>query len=154
MDGERLFAGELRAEGRRLSGTVMRYGDVSPSHRERFESRALLPVDHCLLCVQHDESRAIAWTGGGGLDLEDDGSELRMVAELPPLPLAEAALAMIREGEVDGLSVYFRAREERREGGLRVVSKALLRHVAIVKHPSYRDSRVEARERRRMPVWL
>ena len=29
-------ATELRVEGRKLSGTVMRYGEVSPSHRERF----------------------------------------------------------------------------------------------------------------------
>ena len=28
--------GEIRVEGRRLSGVVMKYGDISPSHRERF----------------------------------------------------------------------------------------------------------------------
>ena len=27
---------EIRVEGRKLSGVVMRYGAVSPSHRERF----------------------------------------------------------------------------------------------------------------------
>ena len=32
MEFERRIAGtELRAEGRKLSGTVMKYGDVSPS---------------------------------------------------------------------------------------------------------------------------
>ena len=33
----RTFGTEVRAEGRRLSGVVLAYGDVSPSHRERFE---------------------------------------------------------------------------------------------------------------------
>ena len=33
---ERRSVGEFRAEGRRLSGVVMKYGDISPFHRERF----------------------------------------------------------------------------------------------------------------------
>ena len=43
---ERFSAGlEVRAEGRNLTGTVLRYGDVSPSHRERFEPGSIRFAD-------------------------------------------------------------------------------------------------------------
>ena len=38
----RAAIGEIRVEGRKLTGVVMRYGEVSPSHKERFEPGALL----------------------------------------------------------------------------------------------------------------
>ena len=38
MEFERLATGtEIRAEGRKLSGVIMKYGDISLSHKERFE---------------------------------------------------------------------------------------------------------------------
>lgn len=35
---------EFRVAGRTLSGTVLRYGDLSPEHRERFAPGAFAPV--------------------------------------------------------------------------------------------------------------
>ena len=40
---ERRAAVEIRVEGRRLTGVLMRYGDVSKSHRERFAPAACGP---------------------------------------------------------------------------------------------------------------
>ncbi|MCY4500151.1 MAG: HK97 family phage prohead protease [Alphaproteobacteria bacterium] len=144
---ERRDGGELRAEGRRLSGVVMRYGDVSPSHRERFEPAAFRMAEAVPLNLYHDAERAVAWQPGGGLELRQDKDALRMVAELPPIPAANRALAMVREGQATGLSVEFRAVRERRESGLRVVEAALLTGIGIVRAPSYEASRVEARRR-------
>lgn len=142
---ERRAVGELRAEGRRLSGTVLRYGEVSPSHRERFEPGALRMAEAVPLNLFHDAERAVAWHPGGGLALENGREALTMRAELPPIPAADRALAEIRAGRVGGLSVEFRAERERREGGLRVIEAAELRGVGIVRSPSYGGSRVEAR---------
>ena len=89
---ERRHVGEVRAEGRRLSGIVMAYGDVSPSHRERFEPGALRMAEAVHLDLQHDVMRAVAWHPGGGLELRQDGKALSMVAELPPIPAADRAL--------------------------------------------------------------
>ena len=144
---ERRAGGELRAEGRRLSGVVLAYGDVSASHRERFEPGALSIAGTVPLNLHHDAMRAVAWAPGGGLELREDSDALRMVAELPPIPAADAALAMVRAGEATGLSVEFHPEAERREGGLRVIERARLSGIGIVRAPSYEASRVEARAR-------
>ncbi|MDE0052599.1 MAG: HK97 family phage prohead protease [Rhodospirillales bacterium] len=144
---ERRHVGEVRAEGRRLSGTVMAYGDVSPSHRERFEPRSLRLAEAVHLDLHHDALRAVAWHPGGGLELRQDDKALRMIAELPPIPAADAALDQVRSGRTTGLSVEFRATKERREGGLRVIEAAVLSGIGIVRSPSYHQSQVEARRR-------
>ena len=156
MEFERHLTGlELRAENRRLSGVVLSYADVSPSHRERFERGSLRMADAVPLNIGHDAMRAVAWQPGGGLELADAEDALRMVAEVPPIPAGDAALALVREGRATGLSIEFRAVRERREAGLRVVEEAELRGIAIVAAPSYEASRVEARrQRRRFEVWL
>ena len=148
MEFERRISGtEIRAEGRRLSGVVMRYGDVSPSHRERFEPGALRMADSVHLDLHHDPERAIAWHPGGGLALANSRDVLTMRAELPPIPAADRALAEIKAGRVDGLSVEFRAVKERRDGDIRVIEDAVLSGIGIVRAPSYDGSRVEARRR-------
>ena len=147
MTERRTAAGELRAEGRRLTGTVLAYGDVSPSHRERFEPGALRMAEAVPLNLFHDPERAVAWQPGGGLELRQDRRAVTMRAILPPIPAADRALAMVRERQATGLSVEFKAIRERREGGLRVIEDAVLSGVGIVRAPSYGGSRVEARAR-------
>ena len=148
MNLERRTTGlELRAEGRRLSGTVMRYGDVSPTHRERFEPGSLRMAEAVHLDLFHDMERAVAWHPGGGLELTNGKDELRMAAALPPIPAANRALAEIRAGRATGLSVEFRADKERQAGGIRVIEAATLSGIGIVRSPSYQQSRVEARGR-------
>ena len=148
-DPERRAGGELRAEGRRLSGIVIRYGDVSPTHRERFEAGSLRLAAAIALNLFHDGERAAAWHPGGGLELRQDADALRMVATLPPIPAADRALALVRAGEATGLSVEFHADAERRDGAIRVIEAARLTGIGIVKAPSYAGSRVEARARRK-----
>ena len=144
---KRRHVGEVRAEGRRLSGIVMAYGDVSPSHRERFEPGALRMAEAVHLDLQHDVMRAVAWHPGGGLELRQDGKALSMVAELPPIPAADRALELVRSGATTGLSVEFRAMKERRDGALRVIEAAMLTGIGLVRSPSYEQSQVEARRR-------
>ena len=143
----RIFGAEVRAEGRRLSGVVMVYETVSPSHRERFEPGSLRMAEAVHLDLQHDPLRAVAWHPGGGLELRQDGKALSMVATLPPIPAADRALELVRSGATTGLSVEFRATKERREGALRVIEAATLTGIGIVRSPSYEQSQVEARRR-------
>ena len=73
---------EVRAEGRRrLVGTVMKYGTISPSHRERFNPGALRLADVVHLDLFHDEERAVAWYPGGGLELLADNTAVTMIAK-------------------------------------------------------------------------
>ena len=154
MDTERRAAlGEIRVEGRTISGVVMKYGDVSPSHRERFEPGSLRMAESVYLDLHHDPMRAVAWAPDGGLDLRFDDDGVHLDATLPPLPAADLALAEVRSGKSTGLSLEFRCLKDTREAGIRVIGEALITGVAIVQSPSYADSRVEARARRRR-AWL
>ena len=150
MDGQSIIRpAEVRAEGRRLSGTVLDYADASPSHRERFEPGAIVMAGTVPLNLRHDRMVAVAWHPGGGMTLEADETALRMKAELPDIPAADVALDRVRAaGGRMGLSVEFRAMRERRDGLLRVIEAAELRGIGIVPNPSYPASRVEARARR------
>ncbi len=148
MEFERRTTGlELRAEGRRLSGVVLTFGEVSPSHRERFEPGSLRLAETVHLDLGHDPLKAAAWFPGGGLELRSDHSALRMVAEVPKIPAGDAALEMVRSGRATGLSVEFSALKERRDGNLRVIEDAELRGIGLVRNPSYQQSHVEARRR-------
>ena len=149
----RTALGELRVEGRKLIGTVMRFGDVSPTHRERFEPGSLRMAEVVPLNLHHDAERAIGWHPTGGVELREENGALVMDAELPPLPAADRALAEVRSGRTSGLSIEFHSEQERREDGLRVIESAVLSGIGLVSSPSYDASRVEARAKRRR-VWL
>ena len=62
----------------------MRYGDVSPSHRERFALGSLRMADSVHLDLHHDPERAVAWHPGSGLVLANGRDALTMRVELPP----------------------------------------------------------------------
>ena len=151
---EHLLVGdEVRAEGRTIVGTVMRYGDRAHTHRERFLPGSLQLAPAVGLNLEHDRTRVVAWAPDGGLELTDEDDAMRMSATLPPLPFADLVLKDVRAGNRSGLSIEFRYIKTRVEGGIKVVEKALLRGIGIVSAPDYGASRVEARARRRR-VWL
>ena len=137
---------ELRAEGRRLSGIVMPYGEISPSHRERFEPGAFRMAGTIPLNLRHDAERACGWYPDGGVALDDGRDALRMVATLPAIPAADRALAEVASRRLGGLSVEFRAERERRDGGIRVIEAARLIGIGLVAAPSYAGAGVEARD--------
>ena len=143
----RTLGTEVRAEARRLSGTILRFGEVSPTHRERFLPGSIRLAEAVHLDLHHDREKAVAWHPGGGLSLSSDERAVTMRAELPPIPAADRALEEVRSGRATGLSVEFHAMRESRDGDIRVVEDAVLSGIGIVRTPSYEASRVEARAR-------
>ena len=139
---------ELRAHGRRLTGTVMRYGDeatIPGIGRERFSAFAF---DEYLrhgrgtrLNVMHEPDMIVASTRRGDLTLHDGPGELRMVAELPAGDAYDSVLALVGDGLTTGLSVEFVALEERRTNGTRVVTQAALPGLGLVDAPAFPASR-------------
>lgn len=138
---ERLLAGEVRAEGRTLSGIVMPYGVRASDRPERFEPGSLIRDENTWLDLDHDPSRVLAWEGAN-LTFTDATDALRMRAELPAIPLADLALASVRDGTRRGLSVEFRSIEERQDAGERVISRALLEGIGIVRAGAYRGAQI------------
>ena len=142
VNPERREGVEFRIAGRTLSGVVLRYGDVSPDYRERFLPGSLSPVPTVQLNIQHDRNMKVL--DAGAFILTDTDRELRIRAELPE---GSAALSLVRRGALNGYSVEFNARSERREAGVRVIERAELVGVGLVDKPSYPDSLAEVRAR-------
>ena len=133
---------EFRVAGRVLSGVALRYGDVSPDYRERFEAGAFAPIGDLALNLQHDPARVLAKTGNG-LVLADSPRALELRAELT----GRAELDLVRRGALSGFSIEFHAKAERREAGVRVVERAELTGIALVDRGAYPASKAEVRAR-------
>lgn len=147
---------ELRADGRTLRGTVIRYGDFSPSHRERIVGGARL-APNVVLNLRHNRLQSVAHSPDGGLTLTTtpDGVELR--AEVPRTPAGDVALAGVSNGHYRGLSVEMVVhRDTRTTSGVRVIDDFTIHGIGLVPEPSFPASGVEARARkkRRMFGWL
>ena len=146
---------EVRAEGRRLSGVAIRYGDTAQSHRERFEAGSLRLDDagDPRLGTRRDEG-----PGMGARLVDSSWSTARTRCawppELPPLPAADKALEEVRAGRVTGLSIRFRPVRERMENGIQDYrgSACCAASRSRGRRPTT-DSRVEARSRLRR-IWL
>ena len=143
---------ELRADPdkRMLSGTAMKYGDVARigTFRERFEAGAFgdLSTADVLLNAQHQRVVPLARTGGGGLVLFDTLMELRIDATLPETRAADDTLSLVRSKVLRGLSIEFKALQERMESGVRVITRAILKGVAVVDSGAYTQSTIAARQ--------
>ena len=150
---ERLASGvELRREGRRIVGPAMVYGDRSPTHRERFEVGAfredLADKRTRWLDTEHRVREVIAWSPDGGMVLTENDRGLHVDALIPAIPAGDRALADIALRRLGGLSVEFKPLAESRDAdGTRVIAKARLNGVGVVRSPSYPASSVEVRGR-------
>ncbi len=162
---ERRFV-ELRREGRTLSGVAIVYGSearIFPDFRERFQPGAFGDVSSLdvILNVQHQRSRPLARSGGGGLELRDSATQLEIRAELPQTRDADDTLALVESGVLRGLSLEFQATRETWSGTLRTIQRARLSGLGIVDRPAYSDSSVQVAKRHRptervreVPSWL
>ena len=141
---------EFRVSGRTLTGRALVFGDIAPEHRERFEPGAFgADVAAPVLNLQHDAGMVIL--PAGGYVLEDSGHALEVRAELTE---GSAALRLVQRGALNGFSVEFNARAERREDGIRVIERADLVGLALVDHAAYPQSTAEVRARaRRRRFW-
>ena len=140
MTIEHRLAREFRVAGRTLTGAAMVYGDTSPDFRERFVPGAFGEVRSVDVNLQHDPGVVLV----RGALLTDGPRELRVRAELP---LGSAALELVRRGALNGFSIEFKAKAERRDAGVRVIERAALTGLALVDRGAYPASKAEVRAR-------
>ena len=142
---------ELRYEGERvIQGTLMRYGDTAEfpwGDKERFESGCFGPINEVdfILDKQHDRTREIGRTGGGGVTLTDSPQSLELRADLLDCTDANDTLTLVRGKVLRGLSVTFRPIEHRleisKDGKYTIIHKrAELRGGGVVDRPQYKQS--------------
>ena len=136
----------------RLFGTLLRYGDVSPSHRERFADGALSWPDNGIVVRRAHKAgdpimRAVPELRDGAVVID---------APLPDTTAGRDAAAEIRGGLMTGLSIEFKARRQTYANGIRVVTDGALVGAGLVDSPSYGGSRVEVRKagQHYPPVWV
>lgn len=141
MSAERRAGGEVRVAGRTLTGTAMRYGDVSPDFRERFEPGAFGEVRPVPLNLQHDSGIVLA----PAVSLTNSPEALRVRATLPE---GSGVLALVRRRALSAFSVEFKpTREHRDAAGVRVVERATLTGLALVDRGAYPGATAEVRAR-------
>ena len=152
---------ELRLEdGRKLSGVALRFNVQASDRAERFAPGAFdLGGADVILGAGHPASeRAIARTGGGGLDLDADDDALRFRAQLPDTREAREAVALVKARIFRNVSVEFKATRERMIAGVREIQKAILVGVVVLPRGAYADTSVDARSKqtgwRRERTWL
>lgn len=152
-----LIFAEVRAHETelKLSGRALRYGETtelvlgSRRVKERFEAGALgdLSKADVILNLQHRRDRALARTGGGGLELRQAGDEILMDAELSPTTWAQDTVQLVRSGILKSLSIEFRSLKQRWEGSTRIVEQAVLTAIGVVDRPAYDSTFVAARSK-------
>ena len=128
----------------RLFGTLIEYGDVSPTHRERFAAGALEwdDPDGVVVNEMHQRNRALV-----RVKPELRGNRLEIDHAMPDTANARDALTLIRNKTYKGLSVEFQAIKERFVDGIREIQRAKLVRIGLVDDPSYTKSTVAVRER-------
>lgn len=150
MESEFRFA-ELRAEGRELSGILIRYGDVAllPAFREEFKAGAFGNVGAAdiVLNLQHDRGRPLVRTGTPGLTLVDSRGLVSLVATMPNTADGNDALELVRTGVLRGFSMEFQAERDiwNKRTAYRTVLAARLLGASLVDRPAYGDSVVSLR---------
>ena len=125
----------------------MATGPFFPWGEETIQAGAFSPISDVILNRQHDRKTPLARTNGGGLELIDSPEALRISAALPDTPSANETLQLIRSKILRGLSIEFHATQERQDGDLRIIERAILVAVAVVDSGQYPKSLVAARER-------
>lgn len=141
---------ERRGPGR-LVGVLMPYGERAADRPEMFESGALhWPADGVLLRSMHRRESPIA-----RFTPEATDTEVRVRIALPDTSAGRDAASNVKAGVLRGLSVEFRAERERRQDGVRIISRAALTGAGLVDSGAYAGATVEARgKRERRRLWL
>ena len=125
-----------------LSGVLIRYGETSPGHQERFVDGSLSwPETGIVIREQHNRQAPILRTVP-----TVEGAEVRISASLPNTTRGRDAAENIRGGLFRGLSVEFIPEEETYTGDVREIRKAKLVGAGLVDDPSYNGSVVRVRE--------
>lgn len=139
-----LLVCELRADGRRVHGIAIPYGETATvgRFRERFEPGSVEIREPAVLNDRHRPFEPLAV-----LTFADTAEALRFEATLPDGPRQDAALAAIDSGELRGASVEFAALAEAVESGVRVIRRAVVWAAALTARPVYTETMVETRER-------
>lgn len=135
---EHRYAELAEVEGRTLAGLALPFETEARigSMRERFARGSVTSSGEAILNRQHQRAVPLA-REPETLSFEVTESGLLMRAVLPETREADDVLALVKARVLRGLSVEFVARQERLDGGVRVIERAEIRGLAVVDSGAY-----------------
>ena len=133
-------------------GVVMQYDNVatiSGVFKEMFAPGVFgdIPALDCVCNFQHQRSRPLGRTGGGGLVLTDSNTQLTAKLTLPDTQDGRDCRVLLANGTLRGWSVEFRSERERFDDDVRVIEKASMGGVSLVDTPAHPASTAEIAKR-------
>lgn len=150
----------LTLNDRTIEGVAVRYGDrgrIGYRAIDIIERGAFGSIGDVVLNVQHDRGRAIARTGGGGLELIDGEESLTARASLPDTTDGKDALTLVRANILRGLSMEYTVPKDgfsksvEGDDDVYTISSATITGLAIVDSPAYEQSVITKAEAEDMP---
>ena len=143
---------EIRDDGSAvLTGVAMPYGTearIGPTFTETVAAGAFGgDLGDVILNLHHDRAQPMARTGGGGLELEDSATALRIKAEIPAY--RGDVVDMVKRRILRGLSVEMAVSEDRWTGNHREVRRAKLMGIGLVDRAAYTGASAELAARAR-----
>jgi HK97 family phage prohead protease len=104
-----------------------------------------------LALVDHDPGRLLGRTGSGTLRLSEDSRGLSFSLDVPPTQLGNDVLVLAERGDLGGVSIGFRAKDENWQGQRRELRAVDLAEISIISaFAAYPDTSIAVR--RRPPV--
>jgi hypothetical protein len=158
MIERRAIAGEVRAQGRRLTGYAATFGTPARIGGRFVESiragcfrATLAKPDLDVLClVDHDGGRLLGRTRSKTLRLAEDTRGLSFEVDVPSTSLGSDILALAERGDLGGMSFGFETVEDHwPDQATRELRSVNLVEVSVVHaHPAYPSTTVAARGNR------
>ena len=144
-DLEYRFIDLQKPTGRQVVGVLIEYEKqgIEPisQQSELFEKRAFEVSDSVFCNLNHDRKKIISALGNG-LTLEHSDTGITAKIDIPETRFGDKILKQIDDGILKGLSVEFRALEERTIDKTRKIRSAFLEALSIVKNPAYQTSKI------------
>ncbi|MEJ7777478.1 MAG: HK97 family phage prohead protease [Sphingomicrobium sp.] len=154
MERRASIQGEVRSEGRTLSGYALVYGSEARinGHREIIAPGAVTASlgggRDILALVDHDAGKLLGRTKSGSLRLSEDSRGLAFEIDLPETSAARDVLALVERGDAGGMSFGFSTPKGGDEwrGTTRTLRNIHLHEISVVQSfPAYTATTVEAR---------
>ncbi len=144
---------EIRAAGRRLVGLAapigveVRIGTVTESISAGAFAATLADGHDVLALADHLPDKLLGRTRSGSLRLSADERGLRFELDLPATTLGNDVLALAERGDLGGVSIGFRAKDEQWNGQRRELRAIDLAEVSIISGFSAYPTEIAVRSR-------
>ena len=111
-------------------------------------------IEDVILSAYHSAEKILA-RSPRTMTVESDDSELRFDAEIANTVDGDAALELVKRGDLSGASIEFMCKRDRDVAGVREIVDATLYGISLVSRPAYQSS-LQARERSlsRRKLWV